>query len=328
MSKWFLCCGWMLAVAMLACGCASAPAGPPVDAGEREMFAAASAGQLAFARGAYEQAVEQYRRALARARLQDEPALIGDQAYNLAISLMAVGQLDDARDHLTEAEAALRRGGLPLADVLLVEARLAYRRGEGADAAATRVLDDPQSKASNLHRAQVAILRAEMACDQGNITVAGEQLGQAQSLSAALPGPGVSAGVARVSGRLHLLRGESIAAGEAFDLEARLQRQSHRYPDMSKALLHAGEAYSKAAKPDLAGDRFYRAALSLAAQEKASAALLALDSAAVAVGQTGDEPMARLIKALQGEVKLMAAAQAAMAPHSLSEAGPSTVTKP
>ena len=303
---------WILAVAMMAAGCSSGSKSPAIDPGDREMLATASAGEQAFMRGAYDQAVEQYRRSLARARLQDDAALIGDQAYNLSICYLALGDLAPAHDRLAEAEAALRRAGSPLADVLLVQARLAYRKADGVEEAALRVLDDPQAHPTNLHRAQVAILRAEFACGQGNIPAVAELLAQAQTLSIGLPATDVGAGLARVAGRLHLLRGEAMAAGESFDLEVRLQRQNHRYPDVSKALMQAGEAYTKAAKPTLAADRFYRAAASFTAQEKSAIALQALNYARLAATQAGDVPLTHLIDDLNAEIKMLPATQPAV----------------
>jgi hypothetical protein len=67
-------------------GVAASRAKPPAEPADRELLAAAAAGQQAFARGAADVAVEQFRRALARARVQDDPALVGDQAYNLAVA--------------------------------------------------------------------------------------------------------------------------------------------------------------------------------------------------------------------------------------------------
>ncbi len=70
------------------------------------MLSAAATGQQGFARGDYEQAADQYRRALARARRQDEPSLVGDQAYNLAVCLLAMGQINEAGERLVESEAS------------------------------------------------------------------------------------------------------------------------------------------------------------------------------------------------------------------------------
>ena len=106
-----------------------------------------------------------------------------------------------------------------------------------------------------------------------------------------------------MTGRLHLLHEEMAAAGESFDLEARYQRESHRYTDMGKALLHAGEAYAKAAKHDVAGDRFYRAAVCLVAQEKPARALQALAAAAAEASQSGDTSLQRRIDVLRSEIK-------------------------
>jgi hypothetical protein len=299
-------------------GCSSAPpkpAGPPVD---RDLLSASAAGGAAFSRGAYEPAAEGYRRALARARLQDDAGLIGDQAYNLAVAQMALGQTEAARASLAEAEAALRRAGLPLADVLLVEARLAYRTSEGrpeglkaAAEAAARVMNDPQSRAGAPHFVQANLLLAELCCDAGDAAVAESYLNIARNISPPPPTPTAAAGIAHVTARLHALRNEWPAAAASYDEESRLQRQSHHYPEMARALLAAGDAYGKASDPRSAGDRLYRAALSLTAQEKYAQAATALDSAAAAAAQSKDEALAHLVANLREEVKQSAPATAA-----------------
>ena len=91
-----------------------------------------------------------------------------------------------------------------------------------------------------------------------------------------------------------------------------LQRQNHRYPDVSKALMQAGEAYTKAAKPTLAADRFYRAAASFTAQEKSAIALQAINFARLAATQAGDVPLTHLIDDLNAEIKMMPATQPAV----------------
>jgi hypothetical protein len=285
----------LLMLVFVVTGCSSDGAkGPPMASLDREMLADSAAAQQAFARGAYDQAADQYRRALARARLQDEPAFIGDQSYNLAICLIASGQIEEARDRLIESEAAMRKANLPLADVLLVAARLAYRRADKAD--------DAQSRPVEAHRIQVALLRAEIACDRGDATMGSEQLAQARALPG-IAAPGLGAGASRIAARLQSLRGEPLAAAQSYDEEARLQRQVHRYPDMAKALLNAAAAYAKASQPALAADRAYRAAASLWAREKAAEALAALDSAATWATAADDAAQGRLIEALRADIK-------------------------
>ena len=279
-------------------GCSSSAPTKPVEPQDRDMLSAAATAQQAFGRGGYDVAIDQYHRALNRARLQDDPALIGDQAYNLAISLMAAGKLDDAGDYLAESEAAMRRAGLPLADVLLVEARLAYRRKSGADAAATRVLDDPLSHPANAHRIGVMLLRAELACDQSEAARAETELTAARALAAATP-EDFNAGLTHIEARIHDVRNEYLPAADAYDREAGFQRKLLRYGEMSKALSSAGESYKKASQPDLAADRFYRAAVSLLGQEKPTEASAALDRADV----VGNAAMRSLVAKIRKELK-------------------------
>jgi hypothetical protein len=205
--------------------------------------------------------------------------------------------------------------------VLLVRARLAYARHGGAgnpdpelDAAIAAVLDDPRSAPTPLHRLQVAVLRAEIACDRGDPAAAGRHLDEARGLAGGT-GPGVAAvpaavwaGIAGASGRLHALRGDPRSAAAAFDEQAGLARQARRFADMARALARAGEAHAAAGDPRLGADRLYRSAASYLAQGEGHRAADALAGAWAAIARAEDPLLSRLITGLRQEVDAAVAA--------------------
>jgi hypothetical protein len=296
----------MLTVSPALFGCSSTPpdSRPKQDT---ELLNAARSAQQAYQRGQFETAANQYRLALQRARVMDAAGSIGDQAYNLALSLIAADQLDAAQALLDEAERELTRAGEPLADVLLTQARLVrVRSGRGASAAIERqlrrVLDDPRSQATPVHRAQVALLRADLACDRGDGATAADYLAESQALlGAEPPTTPIHAHIARVRGRIHGLNNEPEQAGRTFDEEADIMRANRRYRDMAKALRRGGDAYRQAGKAATAVDRYYRAARSWLAQGRSAEAAQDMSAAEQLAGQLRDDQWRRRLALLRAE---------------------------
>jgi tetratricopeptide (TPR) repeat protein len=294
----------LLLAGVITSGCGGGAA-PPPDARDPEMLNAMAAGRQAFARGALDIAADQYRRSLRRARLQGDPPTIADQAYNLAVVLTAAGQHAEASAALDEAEEAAGAGNLPTADILLVRARVIYASANGsspgflesADAAALRVLEDPASKPTDAHRVGVAVLRAEIACDRRRLDAAVAQLTAARAIVARSPAAG-GAGVFRAAGRVATLSNDHPAAAAAFDEEARLQRKAGRFTEMARAMSDAGRSHEQAGNLGVAAERYYRSAVSWAAQDRTAQAVRAAESARAAAVRAGDGPRLRLIVSL------------------------------
>lgn len=289
-----------------AAGCGSSPKPPPAFPTDVELANAIAAGRLAYERGALDLAEEQYRRALSRARAADDAVVIADQAHNLAVTCLTVGRLSAALDAIDEAEVAARRADLPLADILLLRARVAYAQASQGEAAASsldraeshaaRAIDDPKSRPTDVHRVAVAVLMTEIASDRGDLPAATKHLDAALALAGKMP----SAGVSRAKARVARLKRNDAAAAAAFDDEARLHQQSHRYVEMARALENAGRAYALAGDHAAAADRLYRAAASLQGQGRAAAA--ALEAARQSAEKAGDSMRLKLINNLQQEM--------------------------
>jgi tetratricopeptide (TPR) repeat protein len=270
------------------------------------MISAATLAQTAFALGACQAAAAYYGKALNRARAADQAEAIGSYAYDMAVCLIARGDLEQAGDLLEEATVELERAGVPLADVFLVQAQLAWHRGVGGDAqslthavaAARRVLDDPRAQPTAAQRAQAALLFGEIACQQGDSAEVATQLMAARTLAGAEPTPGLRAGLDRVAGCLALSQGRSEAAGQHFDDEAGWLRQSRRYADMARALRRAGLAYRQAGLLKAATERYYRAARSWLGQGRINDAEQDVAVARTVAGQLRDTQLMPLVAGL------------------------------
>jgi tetratricopeptide (TPR) repeat protein len=257
---------------------------------------------LALADGRTGVAVQLYARALARARAMDSPSAIADASYNLAACLIELGNYDQARRHLAEAEAEGVRAGGNIADVLLVEAtvaRLQHRPNE-ADALADRVLAGRPAP-TGFERLQAHVVKADVACDRGDVPAAEAELRAARATrSLTLP---VAAQLAGAEARVLLLEKAWRDAALRFDRQAELLREVHHYRAMSEALARAGGAYRSAGSADTAADRYYRAARGLLGLGHTAEAAKLVGLAVVSARTAGSVGLQRRIEALQSEIE-------------------------
>lgn len=314
MTRWRLvfCTAW-LAVSLALAACAAPvsqrrPAGAPADqpmSADVEFAQLMSGGRVAYDRGLIEQAAGLYQQALQRARLMDVAAAIGDAAYNLAACRIRLGQLDPAHALLAEAKAEIASIHGNIADVQLVQAKLARLQGS-PDAAlmfADQVLSGPGSNPSDGHRLEVYLLRGEIACDRKDANLAARELQTAATYADRAADTTLLAGLSRLAGRIHLLKKEPIMAAQAFDREASLLRHAEQYAQMMHALKHAAEAYLLAGNDGLAADRFFRTARSLFAQGELAAAGRLAQRSLAAAEKAGDQPAMARATALLAEIK-------------------------
>ncbi|MDH3591748.1 MAG: hypothetical protein OER88_07715 [Planctomycetota bacterium] len=279
-----------------ACGGAP-PRGEPVD---RDYDNPASAAREAFDKGDLRTAADLYERALRRARVRDEAALVGDAAHNLAVCLMGLRRYDRALDLVREARDAYARGNGDDLDAALLQMRLNYARGDAA--AALELADGIGGRdLTPARRAQVHLVRGEIACDRKERVRAAEELAAAGGAPA---GPHIRAGQtallearrAHLAGRLHELADRLGPAATAYELEAGFMQQAGFYGDMAAALARAGRLHPDAPQ---AADLLYRAARCYWARRDAErAAALLADAAARA-----DPDVMPLIAALEKEMK-------------------------
>lgn len=128
----------LLALTVLA-GCARAPVlSRPEDA---TLLRLGQAGGIAYDLERHEEAAEQYRAALVRARERDDADAIADTGFNLAVSQLRAGHPADAQRTARELQAELARRGITDPAFDLVTATALFRQGDnaGADQVAARL---------------------------------------------------------------------------------------------------------------------------------------------------------------------------------------------
>ena len=294
-------CG--LALYLMLAGCA----GPTPDTAvkiDSEFSRSMTAGRLAFDQGLNEQAARFYQGALRRARAMDSALQIGDAAYNLAACWIRLNQLEKARDLLDEAKTEISSIHGNIADIQLVEAKVAWLQGNPEEALmlADQVLSSPGSYPTDNLRLQVYLLRGRIACDKDDAAQALQELQKARSIARLVSDPPLQADISALAGRIHLIKNEPVMAAKEFDSETRLLRQAKRYPEMAHALQNAAEAYLSAGNSSLAADRFFRAARITFAQGQNSAATKLGHLALSAADKAEDQSVQLRVRALLDEI--------------------------
>jgi tetratricopeptide (TPR) repeat protein len=295
------------AISLTGCFGSKPPKGPAPDP---ELAESTSSARMAYARGANEQAVNLFLKAVDRAREMDDARELAGAAYNLAAAQIRAGRYEEARTSLREAEGEAQRAGVDTADILLLEAKVAQLREDAPEALtfADRVLTDKGSKATAAHRVQVRVLRGEMAMELGQADLARTELTKAEAdLRSAgdTAGPAVRAGVTGLSARISQSAGDNAKAAGLFDQQADLLRQAGVYRDMAKALARAGAAWRDAGRRDEAADRYYRAGRSFLGQNDYAEARRQLQLAAATADPMTAGTLPARIRALQESIPEM-----------------------
>ncbi len=292
---------WSVAILMLV-GCA---AKKPAMTTDPELSRVAGVARMSFEQGSLEQSARLYARALRIARKMDDAREVGSNAYNLAACLAELGRYPEALGYLHEAQAEFDRAGRPLADVLLLKAKIALLDGRYDEALSygDQVVPAAQKPGQDSYAVQVMLLRTDVAIARGSMAEAQAEFDRAKKEVQRIRDPLLNAQAAGVEGRILQLAGSFTQAAEGFDRQAELLRGVARFREMAHALGRAGEAYQQAGLFAPAGDRFYRAARSLYAQGDDLMALKMIQAALAAGEKSGDENAFRSIAALFEEVR-------------------------
>jgi tetratricopeptide (TPR) repeat protein len=264
----------------------------------------------AFAAGSVEKSAVYYRKALNRARLMDNDAAIGRNAYNLAACLVLLRRDHEARALLDEADAEFRRAGLSSPEIPMLRARLAYREGKTVEAMALVQAQLRASKSRDSNYIQYQILLADLLCAKADAVNAAIELDRVKEKDLAAESIMVQADAALARARIALLEKQPRAAGESLDKAAKLLQQAGQYVEMALALGEAGIAYEAAGDPNAAIDRDYRAARSLFLAGDLDRAEPLLASAVRLADQAGVAEMQSKLKQLAADIKAARAAKA------------------
>jgi len=282
-------CGLTFYLMLIGCARPAPDTAVKIDS---ELSRSMTAGRLAFDQGLIDQAARFYQQALRRARAMDNASQIGDAAYNLAACWIHLNQFEKAKDLLDEAKTEIASIHGNIADIQLVEAKVAWLQGNPGEALmlADQVLSSPGSYPTDNLRLQVYLLRGQIACDKDDAVLALQELQKAKSVARLVSDHPLQADISALAGCIHLIKNEPVMAAKEFDSETRLLRQAKRYREMAHALQNAAEAYLSAGNYSLAADRFFRAARSTFAQGQNPAAMklghLALSTADKAEDQS------------------------------------------
>jgi hypothetical protein len=251
---------WLTLPALLVASCGgSAPdTSPPVD---ETLQRATHAGRLAFQLERDEEAVAQFRAALARAQERDDLAAIADNGYNLAVAELHTNRPDralaDARATRMELE---RRGAKPFPALQLAEATALYRTGAVTEA--DRLAQVAQHTEDAESAARATFLRGLIADERddlsGLVTAAG-------ALNAAETPP-FEADAAELAARLALRRGDAALAQQQAARAVELRQTTLDYRGVARALALEGEAAERTGNKAAAADLFLRAGRSAADQ--------------------------------------------------------------
>jgi tetratricopeptide (TPR) repeat protein len=299
-----------LAAWIVAAGCASPE---PVTRHHKEMAKITASARYAYERGDLRSAARLYRDALAEARAADDGAGIGESASNAAICLVALKDFEAARPLLAEAKRALERagGGRPVV-VLLVQAQVARAAKDIAQAqtALEKASESLGEEAAPDWRAQIELLRAQIACDRTDVPAAREAFGRATTFLEDVDDGLIRAEAAGVEGRLLLLEGDPHAAARAFDREAGLLKEREEYRRMAHALARAAGAWQDAGESGTACDGFYRAARGLQALGDTAGARAMVERLTPATERRADAETFEQFRILRAELEKAAAAEA------------------
>lgn len=258
-----------LAGSWMTTGCGTArPARPTVtrDAYYHRMI---TSGHAAFERGDITRAADLYENAWIRARVMDRAEAIGTAAYNLAISQMILGDVDQAHKLLLEAEHEFRRAEDPGVDVRLAQVEVAFRRAQYAEAWALTeaLLPDLSGRRLQDDRVQVHTVRALLAGQEDDWERMVEAVDAAESAVHRATSFLLRARLAEAQGRLALGQERWLDAATVFDREAVYYRNAGRFVDMAVALERAADAYVKADEVEMALERYFRLARHFLAAE-------------------------------------------------------------
>lgn len=248
---------------MDACGSSHQAAAPDDTIMQRDAHSA----DLALSLERPNEAIEQYRHALERARARDDATAIGNYGYDIAVAQLMANDPKQALDtiHTTRTELAMRGvASFPALD--LAEATACYRVGDKATS--DKLAAQVEASADPAAAARASFLRGLIADDAGNAI----GLNQAIDRLATATSPDQQADRDELLARRDLEQSSSPSAVAYAEHAAELRRQALDYRGVARALAVAADAEARLRNNELAASLYMRAGQSAAAQGDAEAA--------------------------------------------------------
>ncbi|MFZ0612578.1 MAG: hypothetical protein WAM73_10090, partial [Desulfobacterales bacterium] len=224
---------WVVAGLFLLAGCGrSRQVKSDLPGGDREFDRYSRMARAAFDNGQVPQAIEGYKKALARAYVTDDIDGIVDTGYNLAVSHLRQGDDAAALENVEKVQGELLVAGRDVpADLLLVQAAALYHTGDPERA--WQISEDILTMApTSATPARTHFLRGLLAADRGDP----EQLRREITALGEPTLPGLKADRLELTGRLAMLDGRWDDAVAALDQAARMRAENRNYRSMATAL--------------------------------------------------------------------------------------------
>lgn len=331
----------ILLVVVFIIGCQTGSPDPPKL--DSTLARSSEAGRLAYAEGDVDVAIAEYREAIHRAWLMDDPYEAGTNAYNLAACLMTIGDDARAQDWLIDARAELKRAGSSVAYTWLLQAKIAQDAGHWTEALSLidrAACSPPPCDTLDSHcscsdndpcedrcvyqipcvgdkfrrkdkivqceddfRAQVHLARARVAAELGDIPKALCHYAKACQIAKEVCSEDLQAELQNVAAMIHLAKEEYLQAAWHFDKEAKYSRLAKNYRVISAALELAAAAYSEAGQYQLAADRLSRVARIWFGRGDMTRAWKHLNHASELVNQTGCDATTIRLSLLADEIQ-------------------------
>ncbi len=160
----------------------------------------------------------------------------------------------------------------------------------------------PRRHGQTTTEAAAHLLRANLACDLGELERAAGELSAAQRFLRHSNDDSVQAEFQRTAGRLLLFEGRALEAARRFDAEASLLRTAGHYREMPLAWAAAGEAYEAEGQFAAAADRYQRAARMWYGQDHGDRALILIQHAVDLAQLAGDSQVEGRLAIVFGEI--------------------------
>ena len=280
---------FLVAICMMINGCGATPRNSTEPAVDEALESTNHVARSAFEKGMYKQAAGIYQTVLQMAYVRNDPTVILNTRYNLAICLMELERYPEAMNLINQVreELLVESEKMP-PDLLLLEATIYYRNNQLEDSWRTtdKILTGNASSPPTI-KTKTCFLRGLIASDRNDLAglhEAMQNMGQPESLV-------VQSDRKELQGRLALAEKKWDQAIIVLDQATRLRRENQDYRRMAITLALSAAASEKVGKTEAAAARYLQAGRSAAFRDDRSNARTWLTRAALLFNQAGNDAL-------------------------------------